>query len=69
MVTTLIYVLVAALLFVLLALGMKWVCDKFFPGFMPAYWICGVVLLIVLLIAVASVFSGGGSFENFRLPR
>ena len=56
---TLIAVLVTIVVFAILAFGMKWVCDTFFPSFTPAYWICGVILLIVLLIALNSVFNGG----------
>jgi uncharacterized membrane protein YcjF (UPF0283 family) len=56
---TLILVLVAIVVFAILAFGMKWVCDTFFSGFRPAYWICGVILLIVLLVAVSYVFGGG----------
>jgi hypothetical protein len=55
----LIFVLIAIVVFAILAFGMKWVCDTFFPTFRPAYWICGVILLIVLLVTVNSVFSGG----------
>jgi hypothetical protein len=55
----LIAVLVGIVIFAILAFGMKWICDTFFAGFRPAYWICGVVLLIVLLIAVSTMFSGG----------
>lgn len=54
----LITVLIGIVIFAILAFGMKWICDTFFPAFRPAYWICGVVLLIILLIAVSNVFGG-----------
>jgi hypothetical protein len=61
---TLIYVLIAIVIFAILAGGMKYVCDTFFSGIRAAYWICGVVLLIILLVAVSSFFSGGiGDFH------
>ncbi len=63
----LITVLIGIVVFAILAFGMKWICDTFFPAFRPAYWICGVVLLIVLLIAVSSLFGGGGA-PAFELP-
>lgn len=65
---TLIYVLVGIVVFAIIAFGMKWVCDTFFPAFRPAYWICGVILIIALLIAVNAVFNGGGEF-GFPLHR
>lgn len=58
----LITVLVFMVVFAILAFGMKWICDSFFPGFQPAYWICGIILLIVLLVAVNAAFGGAGTF-------
>ena len=48
----LINLLIYVFLFALLAYGMYWVCTHFFPNFPPALWICGVILLIVILLAV-----------------
>jgi hypothetical protein len=64
----LITVLIGIVVFAILAFGMKWICDTFFPEFRPAYWICGVVLLIVLLIAVSQVFGGGAGAQSFSFP-
>lgn len=55
----LVQALVAVVVFAVLAVALKWVCDKFFAGVQPAYWICGLVLVIVLLYAVMSVFGVG----------
>ncbi len=52
MVDQLIQILVFVLVFALFAWALYWVCTHFFPGFTPALWICGVVLLILLLLAV-----------------
>ncbi len=64
---TLIWVLVAIVIFAILAFGMKWICDTFFNGFRPAYWICGVILLILLLISANAFFTGG--IGDFHFPR
>lgn len=58
----LIWVLVAIVIFAIIAGGMKYVCDNFFSGIRAAYWICGVILLILLLVAANGFFNGG----NFR---
>jgi hypothetical protein len=65
---TLIYVLICIVIFCILAYGLLWVCGKFFPEFPPARWICGAILLIVLLIFAASQFGGGSGvhFPEFR---
>lgn len=48
LITLLIYVLI----FAIVAFGLKWVCDSFaMPP--PVLWICGGILLIILLIFVA----------------
>jgi len=62
----LITVLVFMVIFAILAFGMKWICDQFFPNFAPAYWICGIILLIVLLVADAAF--GSGNAGGLRLP-
>ena len=65
----LIAVLIGIVVFAILAFGMKWICDTFFPNFKPAYWICGVVLLIVLLIAVSQLFAGGSGIPTLNWRR
>ena len=60
MLTTLLYVLVGILIFAILAYGMKWVCDTFFVGIKLAYLICGVVLLIILILAASAYLGGSG---------
>ncbi len=45
----LIPLLIDILVLALLGYGMYWVCTKFFPNFAPALWICGVILLILIL--------------------
>ena len=64
---TLIWVLVAIVIFAILAGGMKYVCDTFFSGIRAAYWICGVVLLILLLLAANAFFNGG--IGELHFPR
>lgn len=41
------------LLFALLAWGLWWICTHFFQNFPPAFWICGVILIVVLLAAIS----------------
>lgn len=55
----LITLLICVIVFAILAFGLKWVCDKFFPEFPPARWICGGILLIMLLLVIAVQFPGG----------
>jgi hypothetical protein len=59
MAQTLIALLVAAIIFAVLAYAMYWVCTHFFPAFPPALWICGAILLIVLLLWVGGQLPGG----------
>ena len=48
----LIHLLIYAIIFAIVAYGLKWVCDNFgMPP--PVLWICGGVLLIVLLLFAA----------------
>jgi hypothetical protein len=51
-------VLVAIVIFAVIAYGLYWVCTKFFPNFPPALWICGAVLLIIILYYLAHEFAG-----------
>lgn len=50
MIETLIELLIAVLIFGIIALGLDWVCRKFFPEFPPIRWICGAICLIILLV-------------------
>ncbi len=58
MINQLIYFLIAIILFAIVAYGLLWVCSKFFPEFPPARWICGGILLSIILILVAQRFNG-----------
>jgi hypothetical protein len=42
--------ILAVLFFALLAVGLLWICGKFFPEFPIARWICGALLLIIILL-------------------
>lgn len=49
----LIQLLIYAIIFAIVGYGLKWVCDAFaMPP--PVLWICGGVLLIVLLMFAAA---------------
>jgi hypothetical protein len=61
---TLIALLIWIVIFAIVAYGLLWVCSRFFPEFPPARWICGGILLIILLIAIGNQYSGGG----FTIP-
>jgi hypothetical protein len=56
--TTLIALLIWIIVFAVLAFGLLWICNRFFPEFPPARWICGAVLLIIVLVAIAQQFGG-----------
>ncbi len=53
MATQLIQILIYAVIFAVIAYGLYWVCTHFFPSFPPALWICGAILLIILLLFIA----------------
>ena len=53
---TLILVLICLVVFAVAAYGLLWICNKFFPEFPPARWICGAILLIVALILLSRQF-------------
>lgn len=53
----LIFVLCAVLFIALIGYGLYMVCTKFFPEFPPARWICGVILLILILAFVSGQLS------------
>lgn len=63
----LIQVLVYVLIFAVVAYGLYWVCVHFFPGFPPALWICGAILLIVILLFISGQLgSGPVTFPHLR---
>jgi hypothetical protein len=66
MLDTLIIVLVAIVVFAIVAFGFKWICDRFFPNFPPALWICGIILIVLILFAARAIFSGGGSLHELH---
>jgi peptidoglycan/LPS O-acetylase OafA/YrhL len=55
----LIALLIGAIIFAVIAYAMYWVCTHFFPNFPPALWICGAILLIVLLLWIGGQLPGG----------
>ena len=59
MAESLIALLIAAIIFCVIAYAMWWVCSHFFPQFPPAMWICGAILLIILLLWVSGQFGAG----------
>ncbi len=59
-----IWLIIYIMLFAIAAYGLHWVCTTFgLPQ--PVLWICGVLLLIVILVFINGQLNGGGSF---RLP-
>lgn len=57
----LIQLVIYILLFAIAAYGLKWVCSNFgLPA--PIFWICGVILLIIILLFVSNQVGG------MRLP-
>jgi hypothetical protein len=63
---TLIQFLIYLVIFCIVAYGLYWVCVKFtLPQ--PVMWICGAILLIILLVFVASQL--GGNVALFPLRR
>ena len=52
-------------LFCIAAFGMIWVCDKFgLPA--PVKWICGALLLIVILLFVSRQLGYPGTWPALR---
>lgn len=61
---TLISLLICIVIFAIVAYGLWWVCQKFgMPQ--PVLWLCGAVLLIVLLLFAAHM-AGGGHLPALR---
>jgi hypothetical protein len=50
--------LVVLVIFCIIALGLYWVCTKFILP-QPVMWLCGAILLIIILIYAARTFGGG----------
>jgi len=60
MIPEIIQIIIWIVVFCIVAYGMKWVCASFgLPA--PVLWICGALLLIVLLLFVSTQFTGAGS--------
>jgi hypothetical protein len=63
---TLIQFLIYLVIFCIVAYGLYWVCVKFtLPQ--PVMWICGAILLIILLVFVAGQL--GGNVTLFPIRR
>ena len=58
MAISLIALLIDIIVFAVIAYAMWWVCTRFFPQFPPALWICGAVLLIILLLFLSGQIGG-----------
>ncbi len=60
---TLIYLIIAIVVLCVIAYGLKWICTSFgLPQ--PILWLCGAVLLIIVLLFAAREF--GGAAPGFR---
>ena len=55
---TLVVLLVDIVIFALVAYALFWICTRFFPNFQPALWVCGALLLLVLLFFVSGQLGG-----------
>lgn len=53
-----IVLLINVLIFAVAAYALYWVCERFkLPT--PAYWICGVLLIVIILLFLAGRLGGG----------
>lgn len=60
MIETVIYLIIVVMIFCAVAYGLKWVCANFgLPQ--PVLWICGVLLLCIILLFLANQFGGAGA--------
>ena len=63
----LIQLIIYVVVFCIIGYGMHWVVKKYeLPQ--PVLWICGAILLIMLLLFLADQFGSGGSSLQF-FPR
>lgn len=53
-----IQLLAGILVIAVVGYGMYLGCQKFFPNFQPALWVCGVILLIIVCLFANKVLSG-----------
>lgn len=61
----LISLLIALIIFCIVGYGLYWVCVKFqLPQ--PVMWICGAILLIIILLWVAGQIGAVGPFFPLR---
>ena len=58
MIPGLIEFMVACIVFAIIAYALYVVCTKFLANFPPALWICGAILLIIILAYAANRFAG-----------
>jgi len=60
----LIQLIVYIIVFAIIAYGIHWVCTKFsLPQ--PVLWICGAILLIILLLFLSHQLGVGGNVRLF----
>jgi hypothetical protein len=61
----LIQLIIYIVVFAIVAYGLWWVCAKFaLPQ--PVMWICGAILLIILLLFISNQLGVGGSVLHLR---
>jgi cbb3-type cytochrome oxidase subunit 1 len=46
-------IIIAVVIFAVVALGLLWICSKFLDEFPIARWICGALLIIVILLYIS----------------
>ena len=64
----LIQLLIYIVIFAVVGYGLWWVCTKFgLPQ--PVLWICGAILLIIILLFIARELGTGGGVTLFPLKR
>lgn len=65
---TVISLILWIVLFAIAAYGLYWVCTKFgLPQ--PVFWLCGALLLIIILLFMAHEIGAPLSFPNVPPPR
>ena len=64
----LIQLLIYIVIFAVVGYGLWWVCTKFsLPQ--PVLWICGAILLIIILLFIARELGGGAGVSLFPMRR